>query len=119
MKKILVQEKNRRQTPNQHEYITKSCEQLIESLEKQLMELEKEVQSIIDDTPEQKAKQEILQEIARIGKTISMSLLALLPELGMLNRRQIASLVGVAQQLATGKPRVVGKMFGVYYLWLQ
>lgn len=96
LKKILVQEKNRRQAPNQHIYVTQSCEQLIAFLEKQLDGLEKEVQAIIDRTPEQKEKQEILQKIPGIGATISRALLALLPELGTLNRRQIASLVGVA-----------------------
>ena len=96
LKKILGQEENRRQTPNQLAYVTQSCEQLIQFLEKQLKELNQEIQSLIHGNAEQKQKQQILQGIAGIGPTISTAFLALLPELGRINRRQIASLVGVA-----------------------
>ncbi|WP_425363880.1 transposase [Candidatus Tisiphia endosymbiont of Hybos culiciformis] len=42
------------------------------------------------------AKKETLQTINGIGKVVSNELIALLPELGTLNRKQIASLIGVA-----------------------
>ena len=46
--------------------------------------------------PELKQKAEYLQSIPGIGKTTAYMLVAELPELGILNRRQIAALVGVA-----------------------
>jgi transposase len=58
--------------------------------------LETEINQLIQADPDKQAKQVILQEIDGIGPTTSNSLLALLPELGNVNRRQIASLVGVA-----------------------
>ncbi|MFP3034536.1 MAG: transposase [Candidatus Tisiphia sp.] len=42
------------------------------------------------------SKKETLQTISGIGTVVSNELIALLPELGTLNRKQIASLVGVA-----------------------
>ena len=43
-----------------------------------------------------KEKRRVLLTVPGIGKIIANELLILLPELGSLNRRQIASLVGVA-----------------------
>ena len=96
LKKMLVQEKNRKQAPNQHVCVRESCNSIILVLEAQLKSLETEIQTLIEAEPEQKAKQQVLQEIDGIGVTISSGLLALLPELGKINRRQIASLVGLA-----------------------
>ncbi len=41
-------------------------------------------------------KDELLQSVPGVGPTVSFTLLASLPELGLLNRKQIAALVGVA-----------------------
>jgi transposase len=71
-------------------------EDLIATLELELKALETEINQLIEVDPDKQAKQVILQEIDDIGPTTSNSLLALLPELGKVNRRQIASLVGVA-----------------------
>ena len=43
-----------------------------------------------------KKKRDVLLTVPGIGKIIAHELLVLLPELGTLNRRQVASLVGVA-----------------------
>ena len=42
------------------------------------------------------AKKEILMTVPGVGSITAISLLGLLPELGQLNRKQIASLCGVA-----------------------
>jgi transposase len=43
-----------------------------------------------------RAKDDLLQSVPGVGKTVSRTLLASLPELGTLNRKEIAALVGVA-----------------------
>jgi len=96
LKHLLVQEKNRYQAPNKNQTIKKTCEELISSIENQLKPLEEAINQLIKDFPEIQAKQQVLQEIDGIGQVIANSLLALLPELGQVNRRQIASLVGLA-----------------------
>ena len=58
--------------------------------------MDQEIQEIIDSDPILKEKQKILQTIPGIGKIVSSELIILLPELGKLDRRQIASLCGVA-----------------------
>lgn len=96
LRQILVQEKNRKKAPNQHIRVIESCNNIIQALEIQLKNIENEIQEIIEADPKQKEKQRILQEVDGIGSVISSALLALLPELGKINRRQIASLVGLA-----------------------
>lgn len=96
LKKMLVQEKNRSQSPNLNASISKSCYAMINALEKQMLAVDEAIQSLIDADPKQKEKQQVLQEVDGIGQIISGTLLALLPELGTVNRRKIASLVGLA-----------------------
>lgn len=96
LKKMLVQEKNRQQAPNQSAWVLKSCQAMIEALEAQLKSLDKEIQASIEANPLQQAQQSILETIDGIGPITARSLIALLPELGTINRKQIASLVGLA-----------------------
>ena len=49
-------------------------------------------------------KDDLLRTVPGVGEQISLTLLANLPELGTLNRRQIAALVGVAPTTATAAP---------------
>jgi transposase len=69
---------------------------IIRICNKEIKALEKEIKTFLDAIPESKERQQVLQQIDGIGEIISMSLIALLPELGRLNRREIANLVGLA-----------------------
>jgi transposase len=71
-------------------------QQHIRWLEKQLKSLEERVQKAIQADPVWKAKDQCLRSVVGVGPALSLGLLGALPELGTLNRRQIASLVGVA-----------------------
>ncbi len=55
-----------------------------------------DINNCIKQSPVWKYKDEILQSVPGVGPVLSASLLSCLPELGKLNRRQIAALVGVA-----------------------
>lgn len=92
--KLQVQEKNRLAGP-ENEEITESIRRLLLYLSKAIKDIEVELDEVIQDV-EVKSQLEILQTIPGIGKLISKALIAFLPELGKIDRRQIASLVGVA-----------------------
>ena len=47
-------------------------------------------------SPEWREKDDILRSVPGVGEQLSLALLSQLPELGTLNRRQVAALVGVA-----------------------
>jgi len=69
--------------------LSRSIARLRKALEKELAELD----GLIDDHIE---KEELLASMPGMGKTIVRTLIAELPELGSLDRRQIAALVGFA-----------------------
>ena len=95
LKQILVAEKNRSKSPGA-EHVRKSYAAIMKIVIKQVEVMDQEIQAIINADPILKEKQKILQSVPGIGKIISSELLILLPELGKLDRRKIASLCGVA-----------------------
>jgi len=75
-------------------------------LEKQIQELEDDLDKLIRSTPAWREKDDLLRSCKGIGPTTSHTMLACLPELGSLSRHQIAALVGVAPfNSDTGKHR--------------
>ncbi len=68
----------------------------IRFLEKQIENIERELEQLIDESPLYRAKNDLLQSVPGVGPAVSVTLLAELPELGQLSRKEIAKLVGVA-----------------------
>jgi len=65
-------------------------------LESQLQEVDKDLHNSIKNSPVWAEKDKIIRSIPGAGPVLSVTLISELPELGILNRRQIAALVGVA-----------------------
>jgi transposase len=65
-------------------------------LEKRLKQIDGELRAQVASSAVWREKDELLRSIPGVGPTLSMTLLAELPELGSLDRKQIAALVGVA-----------------------
>lgn len=65
-------------------------------LEREVTDVEQRLREAIEASPVWRTRDEVLQSTPGIGPAISQSLLALLPELGTLNRQRIAALAGVA-----------------------
>ncbi|MBE0687250.1 MAG: IS110 family transposase [Anaerolineaceae bacterium] len=68
----------------------------IDNLEQQIMQLEELIAEIIDQNPELKKNEKIICSVPGAGKITAAILLADLPELGSLDHKKIAALVGVA-----------------------
>jgi transposase len=90
-----TQEKNRLQQTKQ-KTIQKSIEKIIEVFDKQIATVDTNIKEMIDNNPDWNAKDKILQSVPGVGPMTSQRLISALPELGTLNRREIAALVGVA-----------------------
>jgi transposase len=93
-----------------------SIEALLEAIARQLDDLEAEMAHHVEQHHAQMAK--LLQSVAGIGRVAAATLIAELPELGRLNRRQICALVGVAPYAndsgaSKGRRRIVGGRFEV------
>ena len=76
--------------------IKRGIRRIIKCLDREIECLESQIKQIIDHDPQYQQKDRILQSTPGIGAVTSSVLLSSLPELGQLNRRQIAALVGVA-----------------------
>lgn len=68
----------------------------IKWLEESLSEIDEDVEGRIKRSPSWSEKNTLLKSVPGVGKVVSSTLLIELPELGELNRRKIAALVGVA-----------------------
>jgi transposase len=107
---MITAEKNRLTIARKH--LKSSIQSHIEWLKKEMEDLDRDLRKLIEDSPVWRVKDNLLQSIPGVGKVLSMTLLAELPELGTLNRRQIAALVGVAPF-----NRDSGRMKGKRSIW--
>jgi transposase len=69
---------------------------VLKVIEAQLKTIDRQITEHIENTPRLRRRSEILDSVPGIGPTTAHMLVTELPELGRLNRRQIAALVGVA-----------------------
>ena len=65
-------------------------------LERRITAVDRDLDDTIQRSPVWRAKEHLLRTAPGVGPVLSRTLLADLPELGRLNRKQIAALVGVA-----------------------
>jgi transposase len=92
---ILADEKNRRAAAAT-DTVRDQIKEHIDWLEDCIAELDKQIKMLLQTSPRWQVKDQILQSVPGIGPVASFSMLADLPELGLLNRQQISKLVGVA-----------------------
>lgn len=91
---MLTAEKNRLHTARKP--VREAIQAHINYLEKELGQTDSNLQGRIEESPIQREKYKLLQSVPGVGPNLGATLLIELPELGNLNRRQIAALVGVA-----------------------
>jgi transposase len=91
---MITQEKNRLGVAQRH--VKKSIEKTIELLQKQLKEIDDELEKEIKNSPIWREKDELLRSMPGVGPVLSKTILFELPELGTLNRQEVAALAGVA-----------------------
>jgi len=91
---MITAEKNRLHAAPK--WTSKDIQTNISWLEKCLKKVDKDLQNLLKKSPVWREKDEILRSTPGVGPVLSMTLLSGLPELGTLNRKEIAALVGVA-----------------------
>ena len=92
---MTVAERNRRRLVAARTVI-KSIDRIIAALERQLADLDRDIGARVRQTPAWREKEMLLKSVPGVGDQTARTLIAALPELGALDRRQIAALVGVA-----------------------
>lgn len=76
--------------------IRRSLMEHIRWLERRVAAVDRDLDDTIARSPVWRAKEDLLRSVPGVGPVVSRTLLATVPELGHLNRKQIAALVGVA-----------------------
>lgn len=88
----------------------RSVLQVMRMLDKQIEQIDREIQHHIDDHFD--AQRQLLDGVKGVGPVTILTLMAALPELGRLNRRAIAKLVGAAPMARDSGPRK-----GTRHIW--
>lgn len=92
--------------------VKRDIEETIYWLKTRLKDIDGQLKEMIKESPVWLEKENLLKGVPGIGAVVAQALIAELPELGTLNRRQIAALVGVAPL-----NRDSGKMRGRRAIW--
>lgn len=90
--------------------LEKSLNKHIAWLDKQITEIDTDLTNRLRESDVWRAKDDLLRGIPGVGPVTTLTMLAKCPELGMLNRREIAALAGVAP-LANDSGKHRGKRF--------
>lgn len=91
---MMVTENNRLHTARQP--TREDIQEHISWLKERLAKLDKELGNMVRQSPVWREKENLLRSVPGVGPVLTITILAELPELGALNRKQIAALVGVA-----------------------
>jgi transposase len=92
--------------------VQKGIKKHIAWLERQLADVDSELDARIRESPAWAARSDLLQSVPGVGRNLSRTLIAELPELGSLTHKQIAALVGLAP-----RARDSGKFRGKRMIW--
>jgi transposase len=76
--------------------LKKSITRLLKALEKELTSLDGDIDDAVRGSPAWREKEDLLASVPGVGPTIARTLLAELPELGQIGRKEIAALAGLA-----------------------
>ncbi|MCK6391516.1 MAG: IS110 family transposase [Azonexus sp.] len=93
--RMLATEKTRLQVP-QNKTTRTMIARVIRLLDQQRQDLDRRIAQLIESDDDWKNRRDLLSSVPGIGIATASQLVADLPELGKLNRQQIAALVGVA-----------------------
>ena len=91
---IVAERQRERQLPTSQ--LKKSAARIIKALEKELNVLDEGIDESVRGSPVWCEKEDLLKSVPGVGNVTARTMLAELPELGALSRREIASLAGLA-----------------------
>jgi transposase len=91
---MIVAEKQREKRAARR--MKKSIARLLKALQKELTDIDADIDDAVRGSPAWREKEDLLASVKGVGPAIARTIIAELPELGTLDRRQVAALVGLA-----------------------
>lgn len=92
--------------------VVKSLLSMVEQLEKKIRQIEKEISQLVESDEQLQCQAALIKSVPGVGAITAATLIAELPELGQLNRQEIAALAGLAPY-----NRDSGKFHGRRAIW--
>jgi transposase len=101
----------------------RSCQKIVRQLEAEIAHVERAIGKLVDGSPLFQTREALLKTIPGVGKVVARTFIAELPELGTVDRQEIAALVGVApinqdsgkwrgrRMIKGGRPQVRSPLF--------
>ena len=91
---IKAEQQRRQRATNKR--LVKSLDRLLKALQKELSDIDEQIYECVRSSPKWRETADLLMTVPGVGPVIASTLIAELPELGTLDRRQIAALAGLA-----------------------
>jgi transposase len=91
---MITAERNR--LAQSHKSLRAGIKSHINFLQRELQDINRDMDEALRKSPLWREQEDLLRSVPGVGRVMATTLLAELPELGKLNRKQIAALVGVA-----------------------
>ena len=76
--------------------VKRSLQLIIDTLNKEIKRIEKEILALVESDDQWRGKADILNSVPGVGNVTAATLIAEFPELGQINRQQAAALAGLA-----------------------
>ncbi len=92
---MMTAERNRRSRLSRKSLV-KALDRHLAALQKDLSAIEEEIKTTVRGTPIWREREDLLRSVPGVGPTVARTILADVPEIGTLDRKQIAALIGVA-----------------------
>lgn len=108
--KLQTAERNRKHRA--HHVVIQGIDAHLQWIAKEIKQIEKDMDDMIRGNPEWSKQDEIVRGVPGVGPAVSRVLQAHLPELGKLNRKEIAALAGLAPL-----NRDSGQFSGTRHIW--
>lgn len=90
--KVAEQQRRRRALP----VVQRRIDRVLAILDEELHDIDQDLSTRLQESPLWRARENLLRSVPGVGPALTVNLLAGLPELGTLTRREVAALVGVA-----------------------
>lgn len=109
----MIRAERQREQRTSDKRLLRSLARLLRALEKEVSSVESDIDDLVRGSPLWREKEDLLASVPGVGSVTARTLIAELPELGLLDRRRIASLVGLAPFTRQsgkwrGKARIAG-----------
>lgn len=92
---LRASEKNRRHSARSMR-VRQSIDTIMTALDRELAQIDRDIDDLIRNSPIWREEEKLLRTFKGVGPVVSRTVLAKLPELGKLDRQEIACLVGLA-----------------------